>query len=115
MNVQLIAGILATVRVVLSYLSVRQGGDRAAALQVLQSADLSQFGLEGDALETALLGRAALAYLSQRGVIVDEAVALIELAESEGRDVTSEEVQDQLDLTAVELEETQDMIDQLGQ
>jgi len=111
MNAQLITGILATVRVVLSYLVARQGGDRSAALELLRSANFEAYGLEGDALETALLGRAALTYLTQRGVIVDEVVALIELVEAEGRDVTTEEVQEQLDLTAVELDETQDLID----
>lgn len=113
MNAQLIVALLSTVRVVLSYISVRNNGDRAMALNILRSADLEQFGLSGDALETARLGRAALTYLTHRGIIIDEIVELISLAEDEGRDVTTEEVQVHLDLSAVELEETDALISQM--
>lgn len=114
MNTQLVAGILTTVRAVLGWLTAKQNGDRSAALAALQAADLRQFGFDNDTLEAVLLGRAALTYLTQRGVIVDEAIALIEAAEAEGRDVTTEEVREQLDLSKAELDETEELINQMG-
>lgn len=113
MNTLVISGILTGVRAVLSWLTARQAGNRAGALDILRAVDLSPFGLDDDALELVNYARAGLAYLTQRGVIIDEAIALIELAESEGRDITPEEVQEHLDLAQTELDDTQAMIDAL--
>lgn len=114
MNTMIITGILATVRAALTWHAARQNGDRQAALAALSATDLGAFGLDDDTRELLELSRAGLAYLSKRGLAVEQAVALIERADAEGRDVTSDEVRAQLAVTHAELDETQALIDQMG-
>lgn len=114
MTVELTVGILALVRSALGYAAAKNGGDRALALQMLTDQNLEQFGLVGDVLQAVRLGRASLTYLAQRGVVVDEVVKLLETAQAEGRDVTSEEVQTQLNITQTELDETQAAINAMS-
>lgn len=114
MNTAIVAGVLTTVRSILGWWVARQSGDRTSAIEVLTSLDISGFGLDDEAVELINYGRAGLTYLSQRGVVVEDAIRLIEIAESEGRDVTSDDVRFHLDLAQVELDDTQQMIDSMG-
>lgn len=114
MNTMIITGILATVRAGLAWQAARQNGDRRAAVEALMATDLAAFGLDNDTRELLELSRAGLAYLSKRGLAVEQAVFLIEQADAEGRDVTSEEVRAELAVSGAELDETQTLIDQMG-
>lgn len=57
--------------------------------------------------------QAGLDWVVSRGVARDRAQALIDLAHSEGRDVTDAEVQTELDLLQAELDKTSEAIDNL--
>jgi len=57
--------------------------------------------------------QAGLAWVASRGVTRDRAQALLDLAHSEGRDVTDAEVQTELDLLQAELDKTSEAIDNL--
>ena len=54
-----------------------------------------------------------LNWLATRGVTRERALTLLETAQAEGRDVTTAEVQAELDLLQGELDETQDQIDRM--
>lgn len=58
--------------------------------------------------------QAGFSWLTNRGITRDQALALLQTAEDENRDVTTQEVADMLDLTDDELAETQAMIDAMG-
>ena len=111
MNTAVIAGILTTVRAIVNWFAAKQGGDVDSALNILQQDDLRGLGLSDDVLELVNYGKAGLAYLTRRGIPVEEAVELIKLAEAENRDLTEAEVDGMLDKASVELDETQAMID----
>lgn len=55
--------------------------------------------------------QAGFAWLATRGVTRSRAIALLDLAAGENRDVTSEEVQTELDQLQSELDETADRIE----
>ena len=57
--------------------------------------------------------QAGLSWLANRGIARDRALSLLETAQAEGRDVTTAEVQAELDLTQSELDETQGQIDNM--
>ena len=61
-------------------------------------------------VQTLNLIQAMFNWLAARSVIRDEIVALLELAHSEDRDITTEDVQNHLDILAEELDETEDLI-----
>lgn len=114
MSTAVIVGALQALRLGLSFVADRQNMDTNDAVGILVSGSLASFGLTGEVLATAQLARAALTYLSSRGIFVDEALALIEAAEEEGRDVTTAEVQAHLNTTQNELDETQAQIDAMS-
>jgi hypothetical protein len=112
MNTEVVVGVLATVRAVLGFISEKED-EKDVALNILSSGNLAALGLKGEVLETALLGRAMLTYLQQRKISVEKAIDLIKRAEAEGRDVTSAEVQSELDITQAQLDATQSLIDEM--
>ncbi len=57
--------------------------------------------------------QAGFGWLSSRGIQKDRVQALIDKAVAENRDVTTDEVQAELDATAAELARTGEMIDNL--
>ena len=57
--------------------------------------------------------QAGFGWLNSRGIQKDRVQALIDKAVAEGRDVTTDEVQAELDATAAELRRTGEMIDGL--
>jgi len=56
--------------------------------------------------------QALLNWLANRGLNRKRVQTLLDLAESKGRDLTTDEVQTELDLTAAELDETENLINQ---
>lgn len=59
--------------------------------------------------------QAAFGWLTQRGITKERALALLNKAEAEGRDVTTAEVQTELDQLQSELDDTADSIGDLRQ
>ncbi len=57
--------------------------------------------------------QAGFAWLTQRGITKERALALLNQAEAEGRDVTTAEVQAELDTLQDELDETGEAIEDL--
>lgn len=57
--------------------------------------------------------QAAFGWLTQRGITKDRALALLNKAEAENRDVTTAEVQAELDTLQAELNETGEAIEDL--
>ena len=113
MNINVVTGVIYLAQTTLQWLMLRNGGDRAGAVELLTAMDLSGFGLDDKVLDTVNLGRASINWLDRRGVPVGETIALLELAAEEDRDVTHEEVVDLIDTAQAELDETQNLIDQL--
>lgn len=107
MSAETIIGALEVLRLGTAFLANRENMDVNEAVGLLVSGNLAAFGLTGEVLQTAQLGRAALTYLNGRGIFIDDALALIEDAQAESRDVTTEEVQAHLNTTQSELDETQ--------
>ena len=55
-----------------------------------------------------------LNWLEKRGMSRDRSLALLDRAELEQRDLTTDEVQSELDLSRAELDDTQKLIDESG-
>ena len=55
----------------------------------------------------------AFGWLAQRGLTKERVLALLDKAAAENRDVTTVEVQDELDLLQAELDETADIVKSL--
>ena len=55
----------------------------------------------------------AFGWLAQRGLTKERVLALLDKAAAENRDVTTAEVQDELDLLQAELDETADIVKSL--
>lgn len=60
------------------------------------------------------IAQAGFSWLAARGMSRDQALALLETAAIEERDVTTDEVMGHLNLTQEELDATQAMIDNMG-
>ena len=65
-----------------------------------------------EALQALNAVQALLGWLSARGISRDRAQALLDKAALENRDLTDAEVQTELSLTASELDETENLINQ---
>lgn len=65
-----------------------------------------------EALQALNTVQALLNWLGNRGLNRKRVQALLNLAETEGRDLTTDEVQNELNLTALELDETENLINQ---
>ncbi len=114
MTTEVIVGALQALRLGLAFFADRQNMDLNEAVGILVSGNLASFGLTGEVLATAQLARAALTYLNSRSIFIDDALALIEAAQEEERDVTTAEVQAHLDTTQDELDGTQADIDAMS-
>ena len=63
-----------------------------------------------EALQALNAIQALLGWLTGRGITRERAQALLDTAAAENRDLTTDEVQTELDLTAAELDETAELI-----
>ena len=63
-------------------------------------------------VKTLNLIQALFNWLAARSVIRSEIVALLDLAHAEDRDITTEDVQNHLDIVADELDDTEDLINE---
>lgn len=61
------------------------------------------------------LAQAVLNWFTSRGISRDRVFAILDTAAREGRDVTTEEVQAELDAGQAELDDTQAAIDRMGE
>lgn len=111
MNASLLLSFLSLTRSVVDAVAQQRGGNTNVAIEIIKSADVSQFGLGRDTLRLIAIAKAGLGYLASRGVTAQYSLGIIKTAMSEGRDVTTEEVSALLSLVNAELDETQQLID----
>lgn len=63
-------------------------------------------------VQTLNVIQALFGWLEARSVIRSEIVTLLDKAHAEGRDITTEDVQTQLDIVADELDDTEELINE---
>lgn len=100
----LVAEALRGLKAGISWFVQRRAGNRQGAIDAIRAYQSNPIGqaskLDDDILQAVQLGAAGLYIIEARGMVVDEALTLFQLAEMEdNRDLTDEEVQAFLDGT----------------
>ena len=93
MDAAIIVEVLRGLRAAITWFVAQRGGDQESALSVIRTYMEQPSNFRGDVDEIVKYGAAALSFVTSRGIVIQDAVELLDRAESEDRDLTDEEVQ----------------------